>query len=58
MSQRIIDDVIDALHDHKAIDVAIPSADTIIEVDDDYISQIPTLAPSVADRHRRRSAAK
>lgn len=42
VSQRIIDDVIDALHDHKAIDVAIPSADTIIEVDDDYISQIPT----------------
>lgn len=42
VSQRIIDDVIDALHCHEAIDVAIPSADTIIEVEGDCIQQIPT----------------
>lgn len=42
VSQRILNDVIDALKDHRAIDVAIPSADTIIEVDDNgYISSIP-----------------
>lgn len=42
VSQRILNDVIDALEDHRAIDVAIPSADTIIEVDDKgYISSIP-----------------
>ena len=41
VSQRIVDDVIDALQEHKAIDVAIPSADTIIEVSDCYISAIP-----------------
>ena len=42
VSQRILNDVIDALKDHRAIDVAIPSADTIIEVDDKgYISSIP-----------------
>ena len=42
VSQRIVNDVIDALKEHRAIDVAIPSADTIIEVDrDDYITAIP-----------------
>lgn len=41
VSQRIINDVISALKDYKAIDVALPSADTIIEVDGDFISQIP-----------------
>ena len=42
VSQRIVNDVIDALKEHRAIDVAIPSADTIIEVDQDgYITTIP-----------------
>ena len=41
LSQRTLNDVIDALHDHKAIDVAVPSADTIIEVEGDYIANIP-----------------
>lgn len=41
VSQRIINDVVDALQTHRAIDVAIPSVDTIVEVDDDYISGIP-----------------
>lgn len=42
VSQRIVNDVIDALKSHRAIDVAIPSADTIIEVDqNDYITAIP-----------------
>ena len=42
VSQRIINDVVDALANYKAIDVAIPSADTIIEVDNDnFISNIP-----------------
>lgn len=41
LSQRVLDDVIDALDTHEAIDVAVPSADTIIEVDGDYINDIP-----------------
>lgn len=41
VSQRIINDVIDALGKYKAVDAAIPSADTIIEVEDDFISHIP-----------------
>ena len=42
VSQRIVNDVVDALAEHRAIDVAIPSADTIIEVDDqDFITAIP-----------------
>ncbi len=44
VSQRIVNDVIDALATHRAIDVAIPSADTIIEVDDDFIADIPDRA--------------
>ncbi len=42
VSQRIVNDVIDALDKYNAVDVAIPSADTIIEVDNnDFISHIP-----------------
>lgn len=42
VSQRILNDVIDALDSHRAIDVAIPSADTIIAVDNnDCITSIP-----------------
>lgn len=41
VSQRIINDVIEALRHYRAIDVALPSADTIIEVNGDLISQIP-----------------
>ncbi|MDX6181904.1 bifunctional cytidylyltransferase/SDR family oxidoreductase [Flavobacterium sp. Fl-77] len=41
VSQRIIDDVVKALDHYKAVDVAINSADTIIEVQDDLITAIP-----------------
>jgi 2-C-methyl-D-erythritol 4-phosphate cytidylyltransferase len=41
MSQRILNDVIAALDHYAAVDVAIPSTDTIIEVDNDFIRQIP-----------------
>ncbi len=41
VSQRIINDVAKALQTHKAVDVALPSADTIIEVEGDFIAQIP-----------------
>ena len=41
VSQRIINDVAHALNDYKAIDVALPATDTIIEVSGDYIRQIP-----------------
>lgn len=41
VSQRIIDDVIDALSTHDAVDVAVPSADTIIGVDGDFIHSVP-----------------
>lgn len=41
VSQRIIDDVVKALDTHRAVNVAVPSADTIIEVDGDFITNIP-----------------
>ena len=41
LSQRVLDDVLSALACHRAIDVAVPSADTIIEVEGDFISDIP-----------------
>lgn len=43
LSTKIIDDVIDALRTYDAVDVAIPSADTIIELEDNkkLISNIP-----------------
>ncbi|EHJ38365.1 putative 2-C-methyl-D-erythritol 4-phosphate cytidylyltransferase [Leyella stercorea DSM 18206] len=41
VSLRIIDDVVKALDTHRAVNVAVPSADTIIEVDGDFITNIP-----------------
>lgn len=41
VSQRIINDVVEALDHYNAIDVALPSADTIIQVDEDFIESIP-----------------
>lgn len=43
VSQRIIDDVAEALEHYRAIDVAVPATDTIISVDDmgEYITDIP-----------------
>lgn len=41
VSQRIINDIVTALETYDAIDVALPSADTIIEVEGDFIHQIP-----------------
>lgn len=41
VSQRIINDVIDALQRYKAIDVAMPATDTIIETEGDFIRSIP-----------------
>ena len=41
VSQRIIDEVTEALHHYDASTVAMPSADTIIEVDGDFITAIP-----------------
>lgn len=45
LSQRIIRECVNALHRYEAVDVAIPSADTIIAVDDDdCITDIPPRA--------------
>lgn len=44
VSQRIINDVAQALESHSAIGTAIPSTDTIIQVSGDYISHIPPRA--------------
>ena len=46
VSHRVIDDVITALTEHEAIDVAVPATDTIIEVNasGDTISSIPQRA--------------
>lgn len=42
ISSKIIDKCIEALKDHKAIDVAIPSSDTIVIADENnFIKQIP-----------------
>ena len=41
LSQRILNDVVAALETYQAIDVAIPSADTIIEVEGNVIAGIP-----------------
>lgn len=41
ISQRIINDVVDALLNYNAVDVAIPSADTIIVVENNLIKNIP-----------------
>jgi len=43
VSERILQDVVEALHTHAAVDVAIPCADTIIKITDDRkIDHIPT----------------
>lgn len=41
VSQRIIDDVCEALRAHEAIDVTVPAVDTIIEAEGDHICSIP-----------------
>lgn len=41
VSQRIIDDVCDALVQHQAIDVTVPAVDTIIEAEGEHIASIP-----------------
>jgi len=41
VSHRIINDTIKALDKYNAVDVAIPTADTIIEVENDIIKSIP-----------------
>ena len=41
LSRRILRECVNALHHHDAVDVAIPSADTIIEVADGRIVAIP-----------------
>ena len=41
VSQRIIDNVCEALHTYQAIDVTVPAVDTIIEAEDDHIASIP-----------------
>ncbi len=44
LSQRVIKDCVNALEKYQAIDVAIPSADTIIKVKDGLIESIPNRA--------------
>lgn len=41
VSQRIIDNVCEALNTYQAIDVTVPAVDTIIEADGDHIATIP-----------------
>ena len=41
VSQRIVNDVVTALHHYAAIDVAMPATDTIIETNGDFIQHIP-----------------
>ncbi len=42
VSNRIINDVVEALKTHRAVDVAIPQTDTIIQRSGDFITDIPT----------------
>lgn len=41
VSQRIIDDVCAALQQHKAVDVALPCTDTILQVKEGFIESVP-----------------
>lgn len=41
VSQRIIDDVCAALQNHRAVDVALPCTDTILQVKDGFIESVP-----------------
>ncbi len=41
VSQRIIDDVCAALQHHRAVDVALPCTDTILQVKDGFIESVP-----------------
>jgi len=41
ISNKIIDDCIIALNQYNAVDVAVPATDTVIEVENNYISTIP-----------------
>ena len=41
LDQRIIEECVRALQNYEAVDVAIPSADTIVEVRNDIITSIP-----------------
>ncbi len=41
LSQRILRECVHQLRSYEAVDVAIPSADTIVEVDRDVITEIP-----------------
>lgn len=41
VSQRIIDDVCVALQNHRAVDVALPCTDTILQVKDGFIESVP-----------------
>lgn len=41
VSQRMINDVVEALNTYSAVDAAVPSTDTIIEVEGDFINHIP-----------------
>lgn len=41
VSQRIIHDCVKALRTHRAVDVAIPSSDTVIVTDGDVVTDIP-----------------
>lgn len=44
LDHRIVRDCVTALRSYDAVDVAIPSADTIIEVSDDLIRNVPSRA--------------
>src|SRR4051812_47514337 len=41
LSPRIIRECVNALRRHEAVDIVIPSADTIVVIDDDVITDIP-----------------
>lgn len=57
VSQRILNDVIDALADYEAIDVAMPATDTIIQTDGDFIESDSRPQPVEARTRRRRHSA-
>lgn len=61
LSQRVIKDCVEALDRYEAVDVAIPSADTIIVTrthgsDGEFITEVPTAPGCGAARRRRRSS--
>jgi 2-C-methyl-D-erythritol 4-phosphate cytidylyltransferase len=58
LSSRVVRDCVEALETYEAVDVAIPSADTVVRVDDEQVVEIPDRSHLRRGRPRRGSACR